>query len=74
VQTSRTSTAASRTTRPAARRPGWTRRLMADVLFVARRDRKWLLLPLLLLLLLLAALVVAGTALGPLAPFLYPLF
>ncbi len=47
---------------------------MTDMLFVARRDRKLLLLPLVLLLLGLAALVIAGTSLGPLAPFIYPLF
>jgi hypothetical protein len=47
---------------------------VTDILFVARRDRKWLLMPLVVLLLLLAALMVMGTALGPLAPFLYPLF
>jgi hypothetical protein len=48
--------------------------LVEDIFFVAKRDRKWWLLPLVLLVLLLAALVVVGTSLGPLAPFLYPLF
>jgi hypothetical protein len=43
-------------------------------MFVARRDRKLLLLPLIGVLLLLAAMIVFGTALGPLAPFIYPLF
>jgi hypothetical protein len=47
---------------------------MTDMFFVARRDRNWLLLPLVVLLLGLAALIVAGTSLGPLAPFIYPLF
>jgi Family of unknown function (DUF5989) len=61
-------------TRTNARRKRWISRLLADVLFVARRDRKLLLLPLVLLLLVLAAFIVVGTALGPLAPFIYPLF
>lgn len=57
-----------------AQRVGWMRRLATDILFVARRDRTWWLLPLVLLVLVMAALIVAGTSLGPLAPFLYPLF
>lgn len=55
------------------RRAGWLRRLIGDIVFVARRDKKWWLLPLILLLLLLAALLTFATALGPLAPFIYPL-
>jgi hypothetical protein len=47
--------------------------LFADLLFVSKRDRKWWLLPLILLLLILAALLVLAVALGPLAPFIYPL-
>jgi hypothetical protein len=43
-------------------------------LFVARRDRKLLLLPLVLLLLVLTVLMALGASLGPLAPFIYPLF
>jgi hypothetical protein len=54
-------------------RRGWFRRLFADLLFVSKRDRKWWLLPLILLLLILAALLVLAVALGPLAPFIYPL-
>jgi hypothetical protein len=61
-------------TRTPAKRAGWTRRLFTDIMFVARRDRKLLLLPLIGVILLLAALIVFGTALGPLAPFIYPLF
>jgi hypothetical protein len=61
-------------TRTNVRRKRWISRLLADVLFVARRDRKLLLLPLVLLLLVLAAFIVVGTSLGPLAPFIYPLF
>jgi len=60
--------------RPRKQRSGWLRRLTGDVLFVARRDRTWWLLPLVVLLLLMAALIVVGTSLGPLAPFVYPLF
>lgn len=54
-------------------RTGWLRRLIGDVFFVARRDKKWWLLPLICLLLLLTALLMFATALGPLAPFIYPL-
>jgi Family of unknown function (DUF5989) len=53
-------------------RKGWFRRLFGDLLFVAKRDRKWWTLPLILLLLILAALLVFAVALGPLAPFIYP--
>jgi hypothetical protein len=74
VQTSTTSRTTSTAVPRARRRSGWIRRLLADVLFVARRDRNWWLLPLVLLLLLMAALLVVGTSLGPLAPFVYPLF
>ena len=55
------------------RRIGWFRRLCADVLFVAKRDKKWWLLPLIVLLLILAGLLVFATLAGPLAPFVYPL-
>ena len=55
------------------RRTGAIRRLLSDVLFVARRDKKWWLLPLMILLLLMAALLVFATLAGPLAPFIYPL-
>jgi hypothetical protein len=54
-------------------RTGWLRRLMGDVFFVSRRDKKWWLLPLIFLLLILAALLTFAAALGPLAPFIYPL-
>lgn len=53
------------------RRP-WYRRLASDVLYVARRDRKWWLLPLILLLLALAGLLTMASLAGPLAPFIYP--
>jgi hypothetical protein len=39
---------------------------------VAKRDRKWWLLPLVFLLLLLASLMLVATAAGPIAPFIYP--
>ena len=74
MQTSTTSSTKVNAARHPAARRGLARRLMTDMMFVARRDRNWLLLPLVLLLLGLAALIVAGTALGPLAPFIYPLF
>jgi hypothetical protein len=74
VQISTTSKLSSTEARPGAHRAGWIRRLTADILFVARRDRKWWLLPLVVLLLLMAAFIVIGSSLGPLAPFIYPLF
>lgn len=55
-----------------ARRVGWLRRQFADVTMVARRDKRWWLLPLIFVLLLLAVLMVIATTLGPLAPFVYP--
>ncbi len=55
------------------KRVSWYRRLAADILFVSRRDRKWWLLPLIVLLLVLAALLTFAAAVGPLAPFIYPL-
>lgn len=53
-------------------RVGWLRRQFADVTLVARRDKRWWLLPLVFVLLLLAGLMLIATALGPLAPFVYP--
>ena len=54
-------------------RTGSFLRLFVDLIFVAKRDKKWWLLPLILLLLLLAALLAFATLAGPLAPFIYPL-
>lgn len=54
------------------RRLPWYRRLAVDVVFVARRDRKWWLLPLIILLLALAGLLTMASVAGPLAPFIYP--
>ena len=54
-------------------RRGWLRRLFGDLFFATHRDRKWWLLPLILLLIILAALILFSVALGPLAPFIYPL-
>lgn len=54
-------------------RMGWFRRLIADVVFVAKRDKKIWLLPLILLMLLFAALLAIAVLAGPLAPFIYPL-
>lgn len=54
-------------------RRGWCGRLCRDIIFVAKRDRKWWLLPLIILLLGLAALLAFFTLSGPLAPFIYPL-
>ena len=54
------------------KRSGWLRRQFADVFYVAKNDRKWWMLPLLFMLLILTALLITATALGPLAPFVYP--
>jgi Family of unknown function (DUF5989) len=54
-------------------RTGWFRRLLGDLFFTTQRERKWWLLPLILLVLILAGLIVFAVALGPLAPFIYPL-
>jgi|GEM_PF-1876801 len=54
-------------------RVGWFRRLCADILFVAKRDKMWWLLPLIVLLLAMAGLLALATLAGPVAPFLYPL-
>jgi hypothetical protein len=54
------------------RRRGWVTRLVADTFFVAKRDKKWWILPLIVLLLILAALLALATLAGPLAPFIYP--
>ena len=53
-------------------RVGWFRRQFADIVYVARRDRKLWLLPLLFLLLMLASLMLIAVAAGPIAPFIYP--
>lgn len=55
-------------------RTGSLRRVLIDVLFVARREKKLWLSPLILVVLLLAALLAIATLAGPLAPFVYPLF
>ena len=49
-------------------------RLLNDVFFVAKRDKKIVLLPLVLFLLALAGVLIFLTISGPLAPFIYPLF
>ena len=53
-------------------RQSWLRRLIVDMAFVTKRDKKWWLLPLVLLLLALAALLAFAATAGPLAPFIYP--
>jgi hypothetical protein len=54
------------------RRAGWVRRQFSDIVYVAKRDKKWWLLPLLFLLLMLAGLMLIASSSGPLAPFVYP--
>ena len=53
-------------------RRGWLWRQFSDIVYVAKRDKKWWLLPLLFALLILTALLLTASALGPLAPFVYP--
>lgn len=53
-----------------ARRPA----LLAELWQLMRHGRKWWLLPILSALFLLAGLLVLSAALGPAAPFIYPLF
>ncbi len=53
-------------------RVGWLRRQFIDIVYVAKRDRKWWLLPLVFLLLMLSTLMLIATAAGPIAPFIYP--
>lgn len=64
---------AERKDRAMQARRGWFVRLFSDLFFATRRERKWWLLPLILVVLILAALLVFAVALGPLAPFIYPL-
>ncbi len=66
-------TAQTKARRRSRRRVGWIRRLVADIVFVTKRDNKWWVLPLVIFLLVLAALLVFAALAGPLAPFLYPL-
>lgn len=54
-------------------RRGWVRRLVSDLITVAREERKWWLLPLLALVVILAGLLLIAALAGPLAPFFYPL-
>jgi hypothetical protein len=53
-------------------RKSWIGRLLADVVYVARRDKKWWLLPLIVVVLVLAALSLLAASAGPLSPFIYP--
>ena len=53
-------------------RSGWFTRICADIIFIAKRDKKWWLLPLVVLLLIMAALLAFAAVAGPLAPFIYP--
>lgn len=53
-------------------RRGFLKRLIGDVFFVARRDKKWWLVPLVLMMILLGILMLVAASAGPLAPFVYP--
>lgn len=50
------------------------RQLLSDIVFIAKRDKKWWLVPLIVILVVVAGLMVLGTLAGPVAPFIYPLF
>jgi hypothetical protein len=54
-------------------RVGWFRKLLTDVFFSIKSEKKWWLLPFIFVLLALAGLLVFVTLTGPLAPFIYPL-
>lgn len=54
-------------------RRGRLGQLWSDVLYVAKRDKKWWLMPLVVMLLILMALMLFAAGVGPLAPFIYPL-
>jgi len=49
------------------------RRILKDVFLVARREKKWWLLPLIVVLVLVSLLGLLSALSGPLAPFVYPL-
>lgn len=49
-------------------------RLVSDMVFASKRDKKMILLPIGILLLALTLVFVFLTMTGPLAPFIYPLF
>ncbi len=53
---------------------GFLRALGADIVHVARREKKLWLVPLIIILMLVAGLLAIGPLFGPLAPFIYPLF
>ncbi len=60
-------------TRVPPHRQGWFRRLVMDLLTLAREEKKWWLFPLLALLLVITGLLLVAALAGPLAPFFYPL-
>ena len=50
------------------------KQLIADIILVANREKKWWLVPLLVVVTLLATILIVGALAGPLAPFIYPMF
>ena len=54
-------------------RSGWLTRLVTDLLFLVKSERKWWLLPFFVILLLMTGLLVFVVMTGPLAPFIYPI-
>lgn len=63
----------SRATSSARPRRNSVFRLLADVLFVARREKKLWMTPLVIVVLLIAAVLGIAALAGPVAPFIYPL-
>ena len=53
-------------------KPSFLKRLLSDIFFVAKRDKKWWLLPLVLVLILVGIVSALSVLAGPLAPFIYP--
>lgn len=48
--------------------------IVSDIILVLKREKKLWILPLVILLLIITGIMVLTSGLGPLAPFLYPLF
>lgn len=52
----------------------FVKRLLSDIFHIAKRDRKWWLIPLVLILVGIGGFLAVATLAGPVAPFIYPLF
>lgn len=50
------------------------KQLLSDIFYIAKRDKKWWLIPLVLTLIGIGGCIAVATLAGPIAPFIYPLF